>query len=62
MWLERDWCSFWSKRFETYNPTVARNIVFGWKRSSNIEQACISKYNSKWKNGIILLMITDDQK
>ena len=54
---EKDW-----KKFESNNKSIALNILFVSYNTEEIARACISKYNSKPKNQVILLMITDGKK
>ena len=51
-----------SKKFELNNKTIAINILFVPYDAEKIRFACKSKYNTKLKNQVILLMITDGKK
>ena len=50
------------KRFERNNKTIALNISFAPHNEKTIILAYKSKYNSKRKNQVVLLMITDGKK
>ena len=51
-----------SKKFETYNKTIALNILYVPDNSKEIRYTYISKHNLTHKNRIIILIITDDEK
>ena len=51
-----------SERFEQNNKTIALNILFVLHNTETIRFAYRSKYNSKRKKQVILLMITDGNK
>ena len=53
----KDW-----KRFERNNKTIALNILFAPHNEKTIILTYKSKYNSKCKNQVVLLMITDGKK
>ena len=53
----KDW-----KKFEQNNKTIALNILYVSYNTKQIKPACISKYNNKRGNQVILLMITDNEK
>ena len=48
--------------FEKNHKTIALNVLFVPYNTEQIRPACVSKYNSKRENQVILLMITDDKK
>ena len=54
--------SCWNKRFERNNKTIALNILFAPHNEKTIILTYKSKYNSKRKNQVVLLMITDGKK
>ena len=53
----KDW-----KKFEQNNKTIALNILYVSYNTKQIKPACISKYNNKRGNQVILLMTTDNEK
>ena len=54
---QKDW-----KKFELNNKSIALNILFAPCNTEKIRLEYKSKYNTKRKNQIILLMITDRKK
>ena len=54
---KNDW-----KNFESYNKTIALNILYVPKNSEEIRHAYKLKYNLNRKNQVIILMITDGKK
>ena len=48
--------------FELNNKSIALNILFVPYNNEKIRHASKSKYNSKWENQVILLMITVGKK
>ena len=50
------------KSFETNNPRTHHDILFAENSKEEIKQAYISKYNSKCKEKVILLITTDGEK
>ena len=56
-WKEIDW-----KNFELNNKSIALNILFVPYNTEKIRLAYTSKYNSRCKNQVVLLMITDGKK
>ena len=48
--------------FELNNKSIALNILFVPYNNEKIRHASKSKYNSKWQNQVILLMITGGKK
>ena len=60
-WKEIDFSShqkYW-KNFELNNKIIAFNILFVPYNTEKIRPAYKSKYNTKHKNQVILLMLTD---
>ena len=53
----KDW-----KKFEKNNKTIALNILYVPYDTEKIRYAYISKYNNKYNNQVILLMITGGKK
>ena len=56
-WKEIDW-----KNFELNNKSIAFNVLLVLYNTEKIRLAYKSKYNSRCKNQVVLLMITDDKK
>ena len=54
---EKDW-----QKFESNNKSIALNILFVPYNTEEIARERISKYFSRRKNQVILLMITDGKK
>ena len=54
---KKDW-----KTFEGNSKTIAINILYVPHNNEEISHAYISKHNSKRKNRVILLMITENEK
>ena len=54
---QKDW-----KKFELNNKSIALNILFAPCNTEKIRLEYKSKYNTKRKNQVILLMITDRKK
>ena len=50
------------KKFESNNKSTALNILFVPYNTKEIRYAYTSKYNLKWEDEVILLMITDGEK
>ena len=50
------------KKFKSNNKLITLNNLFVPYNTEEIARACISKYNSKGKDQLILLMITNGTK
>ena len=55
--LKQDW-----KKFQLNNKSIALNILYVPHNTEEIRPVYNSKYNTKRKNQVLLLMITDGKK